>query len=1367
MPAHLPTPDAASGPSLGHDAADVSRWIGVLVDGRFEVESLAGRGGMGEVFSARDQVSGGLVALKVMHRHLDEASAARFADEASTLGELAHPGIVGLVTAGHCSANRCTYLAMEWLQGEDLASLLLRNGPPPVADAVALLKRITVPLAYAHAQGLVHRDIKPANVFMTGDDHNTVKLLDFGIARFEHGRSQTQTGVAVGTPYYMAPEQARGLPTVDARADVYALGALFFELLTGRPPFVGDHGLAVLMMALFEEAPTINELRRGEQRVAPALNELVRRMLAKDPVERPVDARAVAAELDALGALQGAPALPSGASPFSREASSLTADELRIVSVVAAAGPGLAETSRNIAVVSVVDRDPADTAAAGVVAVVPDLPAADVAVANVAGDVADATGAALMEELRSTVANYGARLEQLADGTLVAMVVGAGLPTEQAVSAARCALAMRQVRPDVPMVVATGRSRSAGLGQPVGEVIERAVAALFRTAAGSIQVDDMTAGLLPERFEVHSDGERMALLDEKDPVADVRTLLGRPTPCVGRRRELRHLEAIFDDCAEDAAAAAVLVQGPPGIGKTRLCVEFIRRLRERSDESDDAFHLIYGRAESFGGSSPYGLVGDAIRRFVGIHPRDNLAVRRHKLQTRIGRHLTDANRRRVALFLGEAFGVPFPATDDLEMAAARRDGRLMADQVRQAFVTWLRSEAFARPMVAFLEDLQWADRPSLALIDAALGLRDMPLLVVAASRVDAGSGRETLWNGRDVTRIPLGRLRDKAAASLIDEVLGETVTPQETAVLVAQADGNAFFLEELIRARTSPQGSAGPGSLPDTVLGMIEARLAGLASSARLVLRAASVFGDTFAKDAVLALCGTRLSEGELGRELAGLADAELLTPYGGDSRDHSGSFRFRNAVLREAAYAMLTERDKSLGHKLAGEWLSRTNDPDELSKALHFMRGGDPGRARPHYARAAKTALDANDFEGAYAHADAAIEGGATGSELGVLQLIQSEAMLFSGDMPTCAEHARSVVSSCEPGTATWFRAIGYATFACSLSGEEAELAQWAERLYEVQASEPEVALPQVIALLQVAVALSQRGQYHDADALVLLAEKRAERVPDHDRPVLVGRLAGMRGQMALSDGDLGAAVRHYRASTEAYTRCGNHRRACNMRISLGFGDMRLGRLAVARRELEEAAARSEQMGLRHVAAVAKHNLGLALALSGQLEEGLVLEQQAYVTLLDEGDVRVAGTSLVYVAQIQQMRGDLGAAEKAANEAVAILDAFEPSKALALAILGGVILAAGRPEEALGHAERAWEMFGDLGSLEEGEVHIALTYGKVLRALGRKAEAMDVLESALKRLTEQSLRIGDEEIRGEFLQGVAEHRELRALTGA
>jgi len=253
---------------------------------------------MGTVYEARDQTTSGVVAIKVLENERDAAAAARFAREAAVQESLVHVNIVRHVTHGTTAAG-VPYLVMERVDGEDLGARLGR-GPLAVAGALGLARGVAAGLAAAHARGIIHRDVKPANILLPGGDLHAPKLTDFGVARVLGAATTfTRTGHIVGTPSYMAPEQAHVGAEVGAPVDIFALGCVLYHCLAGRPPFEGTDVRVILAKVLFAEAPPLRSVR-GD--VLPALEALVVEMMAKDPTRRPRSCTEVCAAVERLAA---------------------------------------------------------------------------------------------------------------------------------------------------------------------------------------------------------------------------------------------------------------------------------------------------------------------------------------------------------------------------------------------------------------------------------------------------------------------------------------------------------------------------------------------------------------------------------------------------------------------------------------------------------------------------------------------------------------------------------------------------------------------------------------------------------------------------------------------------------------------------------------------------------------------------------------------------------------------------------------------------------------------------------------------------------------------------------------------------------
>ncbi len=267
---------------------------GDIVADRYELEQLVGSGGMSSVFRAHDRVLERTVALKVLHERLtaNQDVVDRFTREAKLVAGLSHTNIVAVIDRGESDGG--PYIVFEYIAGDNLKQVIVRDGPLPVDRALELAIEVSRGLAFAHQNGFVHRDVKPQNVLLNGKGQ--AKVTDFGIARpLEASSQETATGTVLGTCDYIAPEQAQGRH-VDAQTDVYSLGVVLFELLTGEVPFTGDNFVAVAMEHINTAPPPVS-LKRPD--VPRRVEAAVDKALAKDPTRRFATMAAFEAELEA------------------------------------------------------------------------------------------------------------------------------------------------------------------------------------------------------------------------------------------------------------------------------------------------------------------------------------------------------------------------------------------------------------------------------------------------------------------------------------------------------------------------------------------------------------------------------------------------------------------------------------------------------------------------------------------------------------------------------------------------------------------------------------------------------------------------------------------------------------------------------------------------------------------------------------------------------------------------------------------------------------------------------------------------------------------------------------------------------------
>ncbi|WP_437731854.1 protein kinase domain-containing protein [Sorangium sp. So ce1335] len=1220
---------------------------GHVIANRFLLERLAGSGGMGAVWRALDLQGSQAVALKVIFNQGRE-HVVRFQREARLLAELEHPAVARYIDHG-VTADGLYYLAMEWLEGEDLGARLSR-GPLGIEHSLMLVGRVAEALAAVHARGIVHRDLKPTNVFLPGGDIGSAKLIDFGIARQADATYElTLTGSAIGTPAYMAPERVRGDLDVDARADLYSIGCLLFECITGRSPFVAQHPLSVLAKVLFEAAPRPSTFCPN---IPPSLDLLVTRLLAKNPAERPADAGEIAAELRMLSVVEGSMSTGTGL-----PTPALTKSERRLVSVVLAAEMSAGKRGPPSARPQAIAGPPRanDTMLSGhdptVVSGSKDaLPADLLAAAPPARPRPAPPPTTPFHEVRQAAQSHGAVLEVLADGSVAAVVAGAGSPTDLAGNAARCALSIHALLPGAWVALATGWDVIAGT-QAVGQVIDRAGALLDArvrhasedpSSGRPVLIDQMTAALVGDRFEIAAGSQGPTLLGAREPQEGGRKVLGKPTTFVGRERELRALEDLLEECASEGVARVVLVTAGAGVGKSRLGHELVRRIEARSEPVE----VWRAHGDPMRAGAPLGLLAQIVRRAAGIAEDEPLEARQAKLAARVARHVGEAARERVAELLGEVIGAPFPESPALR--AARQDRAVMDEQTRRAWLDFLRAECDAHPVLIVLEDLHFGDRSTVEYIDAALRLlRQRPLMVLALARPGVREAFPDLWEEREATEMRLGELSRRACERIAREVLGDAVPADELAALVDRSAGNAFFLEELVRAAVEKR----PRGVPETVLAMMQSRLAALEPEARRVLRAAAVLGEVFWRGGVEALLGGGGQVPQLESWLLTLEKRELIVPRPESMLRGEPEYAFRHGLVRDAAYEMLTDADRALGHWLAAEWLGRVGGDDPAALALvdrHLGRAaeealalGNTDGAAGHLARAARVRVRVGRFDEAIAAMTRAFELADVSrrdpEELGRWVETLSKAVGHARRAPSLAAASDRILSRVDAVSPLELRVksrieLARAFGATNLFRLSHDLL---DGVFEMALGHRELLREALMVDLEVACLQGQfaraRRAALDLDALGPIDDPRAllsvalARATSGDRP---GAMEALARSAAVGDAGDRAA--------EAV------RAKLLVMIELYTGDFR-----AAVRACERALELDGALGLRFDGVVNLHNLAYACVRLGDHERARALFAESLARADEAGYERVAASNRMYIAYLDGVQGAGDARER------------------------------------------------------------------------------------------------------------------------
>ena len=1286
---------------------------GDLIGDRFEIDKHVASGGMGQVFRARDVQSGELVAVKMMLGDL-AAHISRFDHERRALAKLSHPGIVRYVAHGFAASGE-PYLAMEWLDGEDLSSRLSR-GKLTIEDSIELATQVAEALSAAHARDIVHRDLKPSNIFLVDGRIDRVKVLDFGIARLESVPRLTRTGVIIGTLGYMAPEQAGTDRVIDARADVFSLGCVLFECLTGTPAFEADHPMALLTKLLFAEPPRLSD----RLPTAPeSLDALLWRMLAKDPAERPQHGWSVAEALATLGShVVASTSVPP---PMA-----LTLDEHRMISIVLVGGEGGRASSS-----------------------APTLPEAQIA--------------QMEHTLRQDAASWGGRLEQLRDGSVVVAIGGAGLVTDQAAQAARCALWLRTRAAGRRMVLATGRSHRTG-SMPAAETIDRAAELLLSGAADAgdsardgIAIDEVTARLLDTQFDVRKSDMGYTLHGEPELAEGTRSLLGRATPCVGRDPELRTLEQLFDECTEEPAARAAIVTAPPGVGKSRLAQEFLRSVRARGAPVS----IRMGRGEPHRAGSAFGLLSQILRSACGIHGSEPLDVQRGKLVARVAARIDASERLRVAEFLGEIAGAPFPDDDNLPLRVARQDAQLMNAQMRAAFLDFLKAETAAHPVLLVLEDIHWGDRPTVQFLDIALrDLRNSPLFVLALARPEVHELFPQLWAERSIQELPLKQLGKKASERLVRHVLGDSARRELIDRLVRLSEGNAFYLEELIRATAEGQH----GDLPETVMTMVQSRLDALDDDARRILRAASVFGEVFCPGAIAQLLGITQRAAGMGQRLEELTNRELIFKRKQSRFPNEEEYAFRHALLREGAYTMLTDEDRVLGHRLAGEWLEQHGEQDPLALAEHFDRGGQGARAGQHYLRAAEQASQGGDVTAVIARAKRAL-GYNMPDELRTRCLgMVCELHYYNMDFESDAlPYAEEVLRAAQRGSAPWSQGMLVKVVYSIQAGNLEEFVTLLGIVGETSPA-PGAATPWAICVATGIYLLDLLGRTRAANHLLHQLAAGVRAAGDQEAIATSFFYVILTLRMAHAEEDPMKGLEHGETFLHMSEAMGHRRNIELAKNFIGMNRWCLGALAGTDRMIMEVTLSDSDAGL--ASSYRPFVLAWLLADRDSLDEArgwarrLVEAGRTRRLPLDEGRGQWA------LAEVLRRAGDLEGADAEIQAALALLRMASPLDTPgALATLAALRLAQGRTAEALAAAEEGlaqYEAMAACGFFRGA--FLRLVHAECLEAAGDHEAAQAAIIRARERLFVIAAKIGDPEYRKSFLEAVPENRQTLEL---
>lgn len=1279
------------------------------IEGRFALESHVRSGGSAEVFRGRDLSTGREVAIKRIRADFsDPVARARFEREARLLADIQSPHLVSYVAHGKDADGRFC-LVTEWLVGETVEERIGR-GRVPDYEALTIVREAALGLAALHEAGIVHRDVKPSNLFLARAEGGwTVKLLDLGIALTSGDLALTGQDLVIGSPVYISPEQIRGEePT--AAADLYALAVVFYELLTGQRPFNGTDTVTVLRRVLTEPTP---RLRAARMDLPGALDALLDRCLAKEPARRPAHVLDLVEEAAAL--LDPLATRPDG---------------LRV-------GPRIAEEERRVRVLlraQVLQGDPVG------------------ALASIA-EAIEARGGRV--ERRTRLSLDGVFGDQRTRG-------------DETVRAAQAAQAGRA--PGVRAAIVAGMTWRLGAALE-GDALRRVATLLTTAREGEVRLDEPSAVVLSSRFEVRSDRKGMLLGEDAAPPPWV-PASGLPSDLLappGRGHELELITGILRDAWAQRSPRLVAVWGETGQGKTRLAQAVCATLVERWPKEGTPPGVLVLRGDTMLSSTPLGALGRALREQAGVDESAPVEVRREQLKAFVARLHADI----APEFIGELARVPWSDQSSPALRTARRDPQRMHERLRATAIELMRAVCMRAPQLLVVEDLQWFDEPSLALLATLLKVLDgRAFAALTLGRPDGAVAERTerAWRGVVRTDLRLGPIPLAAAMETARRVLGPDADRGRVHALVARAEGNPLFLEELLRAEQ--EGPAeGPTLLPVTALAAVQRRFDALDLDARRVVRAASVFGRTFVRAGVERLLEP-VASATVSRALALLRAEGVVLPQSGARAAGMEEYAFRHSLARDAAYATIAEADLQALHERAAGFLEESRDAGAAAIAEHYERAGRGDSAATWWARAAEHAAHAQQWDLVRAHVARALARSPSDALRRTLLCQRAEASFALGEGVAAIDDARAAESLPGATADERLRVALCVAQGQSLEGRtDAAIATLHAARAIVRASRrgaataPYCARWYRAAIRQAAWLVSRGDAPH---ALSLLDEAAADpRLSSDDLDALRAQAESVRGAAALVRGALDDALATaQRARAEARAE-GDVDALLRATIAESVAWRRLGVWPEALARATEARDRARRDGLAPTEALAQRHLAMTLARMGRHDDA----RQGFsaATLLAE---RARLPSLELEARIHAgwARALDPRVDPSLESSLAWVEVTQPLSpqssvgCLARAVRAHLLLALRGPLAAIAPATEAAVALDAGVALEDGAAYVRWVRAETLRALG-DPDTQTVAARAWAELLATADAIADPARRKAFLEHPAEHRALAALT--
>ena len=900
---------------------------GTILGNTYKIKGLIGSGGMGVVYRAEHVRTGRKLAAKILRPilSLDKILIERFRREAKAAAKTGHPNIVDIIDINIDDSTGLYFIIMEYLEGQDLASAISGSGPFPLERAIAISRQLLSALESAHSNEILHRDIKPANIFLTkksGGEH--VKLLDFGISRCFSGESSITGGVIIGTPLYMAPEQACCGSEVDRRADIFSTGVVIYEMLTGHSPFDAPAVPAIITKLLTTDPEPIDRYRND---IPKEVSMAIMRALSKQPEQR--FARASDFTLAIMKGIDGscdttevAPVKPD----FRKTG------EMRIVTVI------------------FLTLDTTESSSDGIYP--------DIIYDNLLEK---------MDIIQRKITINGGWVEKVLGDSMIA-VYGAPRSTgDDAVRAVRTALEIRETLSGEKFALriglSTGKvfagqfsSNMQGLSI-VGDAVSLARRIGSSLGAGEVFVDQKTALRIRGRFKLEpfksssleiAGAEATDVKGEKKDdiyrvlnewphglIIESREILGKNIPLIGRDIELSLIRNLSQRCFDESIFQFVMITGATGIGKSRLVNE-LRSFME--DSGEDIVTFVAGASPG----QPYaslGYLSDMLRMKMGIRSNDSSEDVEKKIYEYLEFFSMDSRpeAHRILSGLKKLFGI-VPEIPSGESGAAFDVNTL------KIFMELISQKL---PLTIILEDMQWADFSSLEVLSKAFDqFKEVPIFVIGISRPEiTDSIGKVFLDKTYMVRIDLQPMTSKSCRRILSSIFDSEKLVSMLSPFIRKAEGNPLFIEEIVQNLADRQilrkengnwfldEKIKEVEAPPGIESIVQSRIDALPRDERNLVRCAAVCGNMF-WDGFL----STLDISSLDLHISRLMERDIIMQQPVSRFSESNEFSFRNKLVRDTAYGNLAARERKKFHIRFAEWLQSQKGKKIYEKAIQSL---------------------------------------------------------------------------------------------------------------------------------------------------------------------------------------------------------------------------------------------------------------------------------------------------------------------------------------------------------------------------------------------------------------------------------------------